>query len=387
MQVVARQRLFAALRPQKKQSLQLTAIRKRKHVPISSAKQPPGKVGGIREPWFGENHRTFSRHRSEIRDRCASRKAIFFFVDGQRPAFAGEEIHLLDVQRGAHTLAHHGDQLVDIVKRRQLLGEVRHGAAMSIALAIDEHLDHRLDPPFDGNQNAGDHQPGGERQEIALQCRSLLDDVREHQVHRGEGDHAEGEGDRIRQDLLDHHFDVPQLVLENGDRERERNQRERQNGDRGVDRLHRADNQIRNDVHQKERQEPQGHAQVDPLDLLLTDGGGGAVGVRQRHDGESEIDREVGQLPALNQIQRAIRRSDRNAVAENQNVDVPQRQERRRHIERGDQSLMPDDRPWEEEEEIQRQRRQKNGGEFFDQLQDPVTEVDVAGRGVDIDDE
>jgi hypothetical protein len=153
--------------------------------------------------------------------------------------FADVEIHPLDVQRGAHAVAHHRDQLFDVVERGQLLREVGHRPAMAIALAVQDHLDDRFDLAFHRNQHAGDEQAGAEREEVALHRRALFDETREHEVHGRERDHAERERDRVRQHLFDHDLDVPQLVLEDRDRERERDERQRQNRDRRVDRLRR----------------------------------------------------------------------------------------------------------------------------------------------------
>ena len=46
----------------------------------------------------------------------------------------------------------------DVVEGGQLLREVRHRAAMAVALAVQDHLDDRLDLPFHRNQHAGDEQ-------------------------------------------------------------------------------------------------------------------------------------------------------------------------------------------------------------------------------------
>ena len=211
--------------------------------------------------------------------------------------------------------------------------------------------------------------------------------MRQQQIDRGEGDHAEDEGHRVGQNLFDDHLDVPQLVFEDGDGEGQRDQRQREDGDRRVDRLHRTEGQKRNDVDQKERKEAEDHPEVDPLDLLPADGGGGAIGVGERDDSEDEVDGEVRDLPPLDQLERAIWRRQRDAVAEQEEIEIPRRQQRRRNPHRREDAAMPDDRPRKDEEEVQRQRREDDRGEVFDQLQRLVERVDVAGRCVHIDDE
>src|ERR1019366_9615019 len=65
----------------------------------------------------------------------------------------------------------------------------------------------------------------------------------------------------------------------------------------------------------------------------------------------------------------------------------PGREQSGRDVHRGDQAPVANDRAWEDEKEIQRQRRKKDRGQLFDELQDFVGEVDVARRRVDVDDE
>ena len=258
---------------------------------------------------------------------------------------------------------------------------------MPVTLAVNEHLDDRFDAPLHRNEDAGNDQSRSERKEVALERRLLLDRVRKNEIDCGERHHAEHEGDGVREDLFDDDFDVPQLVFQDRDRERERNQRKWQNRNRRVDRLHRPNDQIRDDVDEQERQEPQRHAEVDPFDLLLADGRRSAIRVRQRHHREREVDREMHDLPLLNQLERVIRRGDGHAIVENQQIDVPKREERRREVQRGNQPFVPDDRTGEQQKEIERQRRKENRRDFFDDLKELVAEVDVAGRRVHVHDE
>src|SRR4029077_8604932 len=104
-------------------------------------------------------------------------------------------------------------------------------------------------------------------------------------------------------------------------------------------------------------------------------------------NGEREVDREMRDLPALNDIERSVRRRQRDAVVEYQEIDVPRRKQRRRDVHRGDQPLVPDNRPGKDEKEVQRQRRQQDRRQLFDELQHLVREIDVARRRVDVDDE
>src|SRR5438874_4969742 len=252
------------------------------------------------------------------------------------------------------------------MERRQLLREFGHRAPMPVTLAIDEHVDDRFDAALHRNEYAGDQQSGGERQEVAFERRPLFDHMRQKKVDGGEGHHAEDESDRVSQDFFDYHFDVPKLVLEDRDGEGQRNQRERQNGDRRIDRLDRSDDEPRDDVDHQERQEDEDHAEVDPFDLFPADGGRRAIRVRERYDCEREVDREVGDLPSLNDFQRAIRGGDGDAIAEDQKIDVPQRQNRRWEIESGKKTFVTNDWPREKKEKIQCQRRKENCREFMD---------------------
>ena len=141
MHVVARQRLFAALRAEEEKTLELAAIAQGKDVAISGAKKFPRNVAGVRKSRIGEDERRCAEI-AEVALGRPSRHILFRLIDEQRSAFAREEIHLLDVQCRAEPFAHHRDQLVHIVECRQLLREVGHGAAMSIAVAIEHALDH-----------------------------------------------------------------------------------------------------------------------------------------------------------------------------------------------------------------------------------------------------
>ena len=141
MKIVARQRLLAALRPQKQQCLQLTAVAQRQNIAIAGLQKLPGKLGGVRQARLAQHHRSLRRHRPELADRRALRHSQLLLVNEQRRTLAREEVHLLDVERGAQALAHHRDQLVHVMERGQLLGEIGHRSPVPIALAIDEHLD------------------------------------------------------------------------------------------------------------------------------------------------------------------------------------------------------------------------------------------------------
>src|SRR5207237_753095 len=83
-----------------------------------------------------------------------------------------------------------------------------------------------------------------------------------------------------------------------------------------------ADEQIGDDVNQQERQESEGHAEVDPLDLLLSDRGSRSIRVRQGHYSEGQVDREMRNLPALNDVEGSERRRDGHEVVEDQQIDV-----------------------------------------------------------------
>src|SRR6185369_12249321 len=74
-------------------------------------------------------------------------------------------------------------------------------------------------------------------------------------------------------------------------------------------------------------------------------------------------------------------------VVEQQQVEVPKGQDRRRNVQQSDGALVPQQRPRKEQEEVQRQRRKENRGDLLDELQRLVAPVDVAGRRVDVDDE
>src|SRR5258708_40056851 len=89
----------------------------------------------------------------------------------------------------------------------------------------------------------------------------------------------------------------------------------------------------------------------------------------------------------LNEEERAVGRGDGQAVAENQEVEVPRSEQRWRHVHRRDQTPVANDRAREDEKEVRRQRRKKDRGQLFDELQDFIGEVDVARRRVDVDDE
>ena len=276
---------------------------------------------------------------------------------------------------------------MDVVERGELLRESNQGAAMAVALPIEHPLDHRLDAPLHRNENAGDQKSRGEGEEVALHRRRFFDEAREQEVDRGEGDQAEDQRHRVRQCLLDHYLDVPQLVFEDGDGERERDERQRNDSDGGVERRHVSGRDVRHDVDRDEREEPQDDPEEDPLDLRLADRRGAAEGVAERHHRRGEVETEVDQLPSLDDVERAIRRRDRNAVRECEEIDVPQRQQHRRRIEQCDGTLVRKDRLREEEEEVQRQRREDDRRDLLEDLQHFVDRVDVARGGVDVDDE
>src|SRR4051812_5193844 len=387
MKVIARQRLFVPLRAEEQEALQLAAIAKREEIAIAGAQQLPRKFAPFRQPRIGEHERTFGGHRAELHDRGAARDFRLGIVDDQRCAFAREEVHPLQAQRVAKAFAHHRDQLVDVVERRQLLSELGDGTPVLVAVAVDEHLDDGFDASFDRNQHAGDKQSRGEGEEVALQRGTLFDHVREDQVDCRKRDHAEDERDRVRQDLFDDDFDVPELVFENGDGEGERDERERQDRDRRVNRLHRSADEVRHEVDEQERHEAERHAEVNPLDLLLPDRGSRSICVRECDDRQREVDGEVEQLPVLNELKGAARCGDGETVAENEQVEVPRGKKRGRDVHRGDEPLVANDRPRKDEEEVERQRRQKNRREFFESLQHLVRGVDVAGRRVDVNNE
>ena len=156
MQVVARERLVAALGAEDQYPLQLAAVAQRKDVAVAALEQPPRHVARLRQARLVQHQRPFGRHGTEIDDGRAPRDRRFRLVDDQGGTLARKEVHLLQPERGAETLAHHGDQLVYVVEGGQLLRELRHRAAVFVAVAVDEALDDRLHPPFHRDEHAGD---------------------------------------------------------------------------------------------------------------------------------------------------------------------------------------------------------------------------------------
>jgi hypothetical protein len=194
-------------------------------------------------------------------------------IEDQAIALAHVKIRLIDVDGGGEAVADRFDQVRQIVKRRQLAGELGHRSPVAIGLPVENHLDQGLDTTLDRDQHPCDQKTRSKREEVSLQSQLLLEKALQENVHRGEGDHSEDEGDGVGQHLLDHHFDIPQLVAKNRNSEGQRDQGQRKNGEGRVSGTGAARHEG-NQVQQQERNEPDRHPQVNPLDLLfLADGG------------------------------------------------------------------------------------------------------------------
>src|SRR5205814_9799830 len=92
-------------------------------------------------------------------------------------------------------------------------------------------------------------------------------------------------------------------------------------------------------------------------------------------------------LPSLDDVERTQRLGDFERVVEQQQIDVPQREQRGRNVEQRDLTFVAQHRTREQQKEMQRERRQKNRRDLFDELEKFVAPVDVARGRVDVDDE
>ena len=84
MKVVARERLFTALRAEEEKTLELAAIAEREDVAISAAKKQPRHFARVGKTRRGEDQRRVAAHLAEITFMGAARNAVFRLIDEER---------------------------------------------------------------------------------------------------------------------------------------------------------------------------------------------------------------------------------------------------------------------------------------------------------------
>ncbi len=250
----------------------------------------------------------------------------------------------------------------------QLAAEPVEGPALVEPVAVLQPLQGGGDGAARRHQQAGDAEPGGERQQVARQRQLLGDAAVDHQVDQREADDAEQQGQRPGDRVAGDDLDVPQLVAQDGVGESQRHQGQGHDRDRGQQLGHVQPEGVRQVIEDQDRQVAAGHAPRDPLHLAvwLPRRAAPEAPDEERQRGGRQDD-EVEQLDAIERLDPCRGQAAEDpAPAGQHQVELERQQGRCRQVEERHQMApaagLPQRRR-EHQEQVERQGRQQDHGD------------------------